>query len=380
MVQSCQAGSRGHLSIFQTMAGKRVRRNKTESLRLNGSAQSDSRYSRQILFSEIGAAGQQKISAATVAVVGLGALGSASGNALARAGIGRLILIDRDVLEWSNLQRQILYTEEDVQQALPKAVAAQRRLSAINSAIVVEAHAAELHAGSIHSLLAKTQVVIDATDNFETRFLINDFCVQQEIPWVYGSCVGSYGMSLTILPGRTPCFRCLVQELPEPGSTPGCDTVGLISSISAIISAVQVAEALKIVVGALEAVRPTLLFADLWHSSFQEIDLRKNWVKERCPVCCGTRFEYLNGAAVSAAVSLCGRNAVHVRPARSPTLGLNAIARRLPAAGVKLRNEYLLKFGEGDLEMTLFADGRAIISGTSDAGKARSFYARFVGL
>lgn len=347
---------------------------------MNRATQDHLRYSRQILFREIGEIGQQKISAASVAVVGLGALGSASASALSRCGIGRLILVDRDVLEWSNLQRQILYTEEDVRGSLPKAVAAQRRLTAINSEITVEAHASELHAGSIHAMLANARVVVDAADNFETRFLINDYCARHKIPWIYGSCVGSYGMSLTIMPGQTPCFRCLVQELPPPGSSPGCDTVGVISSISAVISGVQVAEALKIVVGALEAVRQTLLFVDLWHSSFQEIDLRKNWVKERCPVCSGTRLEYLEGGAGSTAISLCGRNAIHVRPAVPSELNLNTLANRLPASGIGLRNEYLLKFCEGDLEMTLFADGRAIISGTSEAGKARSFYARFVGL
>jgi adenylyltransferase/sulfurtransferase len=360
-----------------------------------------SRYSRQILFADIGEAGQKKISAATVAVVGLGALGSASANALARAGVGRLKLIDRDVLELFNLQRQILYTEEDVRQQLPKAVAAEKRLRAINAEISIEAYPTELHADSIHRLLADAQVVIDACDNFETRFLINDFCAKEKIPWVYGACVGSYGLSLTIVPGLTPCFRCLVENLPAPGSSPGCDTVGIIGPIASIISAVQVAEALKLLVGAEASLRRTLLIVEVWQNLFQEVDLRKRWAapggrRETCPVCSGREYEFLTGHSTSVAAALCGRRAVHLRPAQAGEmkLDLTALARQLapilaqhnnnpvsPASFSQLQcNEYLLKFSVDGFEITLFADGRAIVFGTDDVAKARSLYAQYVGL
>jgi adenylyltransferase/sulfurtransferase len=351
----------------------------------------DSRYSRQIFFAPIGAAGQKKIAAATVAIIGLGALGSASANALARAGVGRLKLIDRDVLELSNLQRQILYTEEDVRQQLPKAVAAQKRLAAINSEISIEAYPTELHADSIYRLLEKVQVLVDACDNFETRFLINDFCAKEKIPWVYGACVGSYGLALTVVPGVTPCFRCLVQNLPPPGSSPGCDTVGIINSISATIAAVQVAETLKLIVGAKESLRQKLLIVDIWQNMFQEIDLKKRWDPAACPVCSGREYEFLTGGSASTAAALCGRNAVHLRPPGEVKLNLKELERRLVPVLIQRgnatsghdkihHNEYLLKFTVDGLEMTLFADGRAIVHGTDEVAKARSLYAKYVGL
>jgi adenylyltransferase/sulfurtransferase len=330
------------------------------------------RYSRQILFPEIGETGQRKLADSTVAVVGCGALGSFHAEALARAGVGRLILVDRDYVEWSNLQRQWLYGEADAAEAMPKAAAAARRLAAVNSECRVEAVVADLTPANIEDVLEEAVLVLDGTDNFETRYLVNDYCVRQGVPWVYGGAVGSYGVTMPVLPGVTACFRCMYPDPPE-GVQPTCDTAGVLNVVTATVGALQVAAALRILVrGDAPSVLTTL---DLWTGTVRQIGLAER--DPECP-CCGRReFPHLEGAR-RAPISLCGRNAVQIHE-RSRPVNLQDLARTLAPLGVVRANEFALRFVVDPYEMTVFPDGRAIIKGTTDTGLARSLYSRYVG-
>jgi molybdopterin/thiamine biosynthesis adenylyltransferase len=329
------------------------------------------RYSRQILFREIGAEGQQRLLDSRVLLVGCGALGASHAEMLARAGVGKLRIVDRDFVENTNLQRQTLFSEDDAAERTPKAVAARKRIAAINSDIEVDAVIADVNHSNIESLIAGCDLVIDGTDNFQVRYLINDACVKLGVTWIYGAAVSSYGTTMTIIPGKTPCLQCIFDEMPDAGSAPTCDTAGVIMPVIATVSAVQVTEALKILVGDMASLHGSLMQFDLWANDRQRIRL-----DTPNPDCL---FDFLDTETPEFSAVLCGRNAVQIAPPRPVTLDLEQLADRLQFAAAVNQNEYLLRFMSGDLEMTLFRDGRAIVKGTDDVAAARSMYARFVG-
>jgi adenylyltransferase/sulfurtransferase len=337
-------------------------------------SQERERYSRQILFSGIGEEGQERLRAARVAVVGCGALGSFHAAALARAGVGTLVLIDRDYVETSNLQRQWLYEEADAAEGLPKAIAAQRALSRINSGVVVEAHVADLTASNIDDLLAGAALILDGTDNFETRYLINDYAVREGIPWVYGAAVGSYGLTMPVVPGATSCLKCIYPE-PPSGVQPTCETAGVLNAVTAVVAALQVGAALKILTGHAGDVARRITTIDVWSGVVRQIEQPAPGAA--CPACGERRFPHLD-VARRVPISLCGRNAVQIHERERP-LDLEALRAQLAPLGQVRANEFALRFFVPPYEMTIFPDGRAIIKGTTDAGLARSLYSRYVG-
>lgn len=332
------------------------------------------RYSRQILFSGIGETGQERLLRAHAAIIGCGALGSVQASTLARAGVGRVTIIDRDFVEPSNLQRQFLFEEEDAREGLPKAVAAERRLLRANSSVRVHGVVGDLTAANIEDLLCRVDVILDGTDNFETRYLINDFAVSRGIPWIYGGAVGSYGVTMTVLAGQTPCFRCVYPQ-PPGGAQPTCETAGVLNSITAVIASLQAADALKILSGRQDQVVPRILTFDIWSGTIRQIDLPAR--DPSCPACGERRFEYLTGER-KAPISLCGRNAVQIHET-ARAVDLPELRDRLLRLGEVRANEFALRFFPDPYEMTIFRDGRAIIKGTTDPGVARSLYARYVG-
>jgi adenylyltransferase/sulfurtransferase len=332
------------------------------------------RYLRQVLF--LGAEVQARLRGATALVVGCGALGCMSATLLARAGVGRLRLVDRDYVDRLNLHRQILYTEEDARRALPKAVAAAAHLAAANGEVAFEPHVADFTAGAAEALAAGVDCIVDGLDNFEGRFLLNDVAVKRGIPWVYGGAVAAYGLTMTILPGAGPCLRCVYEEAPPPGSSPTCDTVGVIAPVATAIASLQAAEALKILGGVPERVSRRLLSLDLWQGGLQEVRVSR---APACPCCGARRFDYLEGARAPHADSLCGRNAVQLAPAAAGPVDLGALAARLAPCGAVTRNDYLVRVRLDGCELTVFADGRAIVAGTDEPAVARGLYAKYVG-
>lgn len=337
-----------------------------------------SRYARQMRFAPLGRAGQEKLLASRALVVGCGALGAVIANTLARAGVGHLRIVDRDFLELNNLQRQVLYDEDDVAAGLPKAIAAKNRLAKINSEIEIDAVVGDVDHTNIERLLEGVDCLIDGTDNFETRFLLNDAAVKLGIPWIYGGCLGAEGQSLTILPGETPCLRCLMPEAPPPGSTPTCDSAGILATIIGVIASLEANEALKILSGHREAISRTWMVLDLWDNTVRQIKLNSAKVAD-CP-CCGRReFPWLSGERGSHTAILCGRNAVQLSfPGREP-VSLDDLAAKLAVVGQVTRNKYLVRATIGEHLLTVFPDGRAVIGGTEDIAAAKSLYAKFVG-
>lgn len=303
-------------------------------------------------------------------MIGCGALGSASASLLARAGVGHLRIIDRDVVEMDNLQRQILFDETDVRDRLPKAVAARNKLRLANSGIEIEAEVTDVTFGNAERIVRDVDLVIDGTDNFETRFVVNDACLKTRRPWIYGGCVGSHGMLLAIVPGRTACFRCLVGGVPDPAYTQTCDTAGIVSPASATVASLQAALALRYLVEGEADVR--LITVEVWPLRIDAFEVAPS---KGCPACAGD-YQFLQPGEGSFAVALCGRNAVQVSPPAGRTADLSAFERKLPGA---VRNDYLLHFTVEGHEITLFSDGRALIHGTSDAARARALYARYIG-
>jgi len=335
-------------------------------------AASRERYSRQILFPGIGEAGQEALLASHVAVAGCGALGSFHAAALARAGVGRLTLIDRDFVEPSNLHRQWLFEESDAAQSLPKAVAAARRIAAINSSIDVRGIVADITAANIGQLLEGARLILDGTDNFDARYLINDFAVSRGIPWVYGAAVGSYGISMPVIPGRTLCLRCLYPE-PPPGAQPTCETAGVLNVIVSVIASLQVADALKILCGSAEKLGGRLTTLDIWEGRIRQIEAPAR--DADCP-CCGRReFPYL-AETHRPPVTLCGRDAVQIHD-RDRKIDLADLRSRLEPLGEVRASEYVLRFRVPPYDLTLFPDGRAIVKGTADPAVARSLYAKY---
>lgn len=331
------------------------------------------RYSRQVLFSGIGQAGQQKLATARVAIVGCGATGSAMASLLARAGVGTIRIIDRDYVEASNLQRQVLFDESDAAESLPKAIAAARKIAAFNSHIVVEPQVADLEPENIEGLLQRTQLILDGTDNFETRYLINDFSVKSSVPWIYVAAVGSYATTLNIVPQQTACLACI---FPDPPSGPfeTCETAGILNSAGNLVASIAATEAVKLLVAARDQLRRTLLAFDVWQNQRSEVSAKR---RSDCRVCAQGCFLHLEGKG-RRHITLCGRNAVQIHE-HARAIDFPEISARLRVHGAVKHNEFVLKFWHDPYEITLFQDGRAIVKGTSDAAVARSLYARYVG-
>jgi molybdopterin-synthase adenylyltransferase len=337
------------------------------------------RYSRQMRFYGIGREGQRKLAEARVTLCGCGALGTVLANALVRAGVGHLRLIDRDFIETSNLQRQVLFDEHDVAENLPKAEAAARKLGAINSSVHVEPVVADVDRTNIVDLVKDADVILDGTDNFEIRYLINDVAVKLQKPWVYGGCIGSHGQTMTILPGETPCIRCVFEAAPAPGEAGTCETAGVLGPIVNIVASYQATEALKILTGRLEHINRELLYFDVWENTQRKIKIAPLLGKVNCPCCQQKRFEWLEGMHGSQTTSLCGRNAVQVSHRLVTRLNFEELARHLEVMGQVSYNRFLLKFNVESYEFTVFPDGRAIIKGTDEIDKARTLYARYIG-
>jgi len=338
----------------------------------------DDRYSRQILFSQIGAAGQRRLSTSHVLLVGCGALGASHAEMLARAGVGKLRIVDRDFVEFTNLQRQTLFKESDASERLPKAVAAKNRLAEINSGIEVEAIIADVNYSNVESLIEGCHLVLDGTDNFQVRYLLNDACVKHRTTWIYGAAVSSYGTAMTIIPGETPCLRCIFDEMPDAGSAPTCDTAGVIMPIIASVSAVQVTEALKILVGDFDSLHRSLMQFDVWANDRQRIKLGPP--NPDCKTCEQRIFQFLDADSQEFSAVLCGRNAVQIAPPAPVRLNLSEFANKLRRVFDVKENEYLVRFVSGENEITVFSDARAIIKGTDDTAVARALYAKYVGI
>jgi len=342
-------------------------------------AEQREKYSRQILFSGIGAEGQENLLAASAVLVGCGALGTVVASLLVRAGLGRLRIVDRDFVELSNLQRQTLFEEADAREALPKAVAAERRLRAINCDSGVEAIVTDLIPENAQELLGGFDLILDGTDNFETRLLLNDAAISLNIPWIYAAAVGSYGVTFTIRPGHTACLACLLEAREEPftlGTEDTCDTAGILNAAAGVIASIQAAEATKLLAGKPEALHERLVSCDVWTGKFQSVRTSRN---KDCRACGRRDFTYLNGNA-QPHVTMCGRDSVQIHQGNR-SLDLRELGRRLAhASAAEVRNNsFLLRFRVPPYEMTIFADGRAIVKGTQDPAVARSLYARFIG-
>jgi molybdopterin/thiamine biosynthesis adenylyltransferase len=338
------------------------------------SLEHDERYSRQILFRGIGAEGQRRLAEARVAIVGCGATGSAVASLLARSGVGSIRIIDRDYVEPSNLQRQTLFDESDARESLPKAVAAARRIAAFNSQIVVTPKVADVTPENIEELLEGAELVLDGTDNFETRYLVNDYAVSKGVPWIYAAAVGSYGVTLNVLPGDTACLACVFPDSPR-GTFETCETAGILNSAVNLVASIEASEALKLLVGATDRVRRTLLSFDVWMNERAEVQASKP--RPGCRACGERDFVHLAGEG-RAQITLCGRNSVQIHERRRP-VDFGEMNERLKPLGTVRHNDFVLKFWHEPYEMTLFPDGRAIIKGTTDTGVARSLYARYVG-
>jgi molybdopterin/thiamine biosynthesis adenylyltransferase len=334
------------------------------------------RYSRQELFNGIGSSGQQDLRSARILIVGCGALGSAQAESLGRAGVGSLRIVDRDFVETSNLQRQTMFTESDADQRLPKAVAAANHLREINSEVQVEPLVADVTHTNIERLITDCDLVLDGTDNFATRFLINDACVKHKVNWIYGAAVGSYGLTMTVRPHQTACLRCVFEEMPEAGG-PTCDTAGVIMPIINVVAAMQVTEAIKLITGQLDALHNSLLQFDVWQNQFRTVSAER---AEDCKTCGQEIFETLNAESAESAAILCGRDAIQISPSRPTTLNLASLAQRLRDLGEVKLNEYLLRFRTDKYELTIFKDARSIIRGTDQIAIARSLYAKFIGI
>ena len=344
---------------------------------MNAEAALNDRYSRQILFDGIGEEGQRKLLAARVLIVGCGALGTAHAEALCRAGVGRLRIVDRDFVEPSNLQRQTMFTESDADKRLPKAIAAANHLREINSEIEIEPHVADVNYSNIEQLIDGCDVVLDGTDNFATRYLINDACVKHETNWIYGAAVGSYGVTMTIRPHNTACLRCIFEEAPPAASAPTCDTAGVIMPIISIVSAVQVAEVFKLITGSLAELHESLMQFDVWRNEWRKIRIAAP--HPDCPTCGLGHFETLSPTTAETAAVLCGRDAIQISPSQPTTINFLLLAERLRAAGEVKFNEYLLRFKTGPFELTVFQDARSIVRGTDQIATARSLYAKYIG-
>jgi adenylyltransferase/sulfurtransferase len=335
------------------------------------------RYARQSIFPGIGDEGQRRLQRSRVALIGCGALGTVIANMLARAGVGFLRIVDRDYVELSNLQRQVLFDEQDARDGIPKATAAVERLQRVNSEVAYEAVVADFGPRNAEQLVQDVDLALDGADNLETRYVLNDVCVKLGRPWVYAAAVASYGALMPIVPGQTPCLRCVFPEQPEAGAVDTCDTAGVLGPMPGIIANLAAAEALKLLVGARDALSRGLTWIDCWHNVVQRTPIEEPIAD--CPCCQLRRFEFLERPAWKQAATLCGRDAVQVRPPAPVELDLAAVAARLTPLGEVRQSAHLVRLVVPPHELTIFRDGRAIVKGTSELGLARSLYARYVG-
>ncbi len=334
-----------------------------------------------MLIESIGVEGQRRLLESGVLLIGCGALGTVLANTLVRAGVGRLRICDRDFIERDNLQRQVLFDEDDLAANVPKAEAAAAKLRRANSDVTVEAVVADVHAENIELLAEGFPLILDGTDNFETRFLINDLCVKTACPWVYGAVIGTTGLCMTVMPNDTPCLRCIFEEPPPPEMNPTCDTAGVLATTVNVVASLQATEALKLLTGRVAEINRHLVSMDVWSGRFMNLNVQSAYQPGACKCCGRGEFEYLDGRRGSKTTTLCGRNAVQVNLRTAHPIRFDDISARLQpiAAGPIRRNAFLLRASIGEFELTLFADGRAIIQGTDDPEKARSIYAKYVG-
>lgn len=338
------------------------------------------RYARQWRYEPLGRSGQARLGEGRALICGCGALGSVIANTLARAGVGYLRIVDRDFLELNNLQRQVLFDEADVAARLPKAVAAATKLARINSEIEIEPLVADVDHRNILKLADSVDVILDGTDNFETRMLLNDAALRLDIPWIYGGCIGAEGQTMTVIPHQTACLRCVMREPPAPGETPTCDTAGILGSIVNVVASMQAAEAIKILSGNSDAIQTGLTIIDLWDNRLRQIGTQSIQSQEDCPACSGREAPWLQGDRGSQTAVLCGRNAVQLRSLEGQSLDLEYLAKKLAERGEVVQNKFLLRFTMEKFEFTIFPDGRAIVGGTDDIAEARTAFARFVGV
>ena len=334
---------------------------------------SNDRYSRQILLEKIEKSGQERLLKSHVVIIGCGALGTTIANNLARSGIGHIKIVDRDLVELNNLQRQNLFDESDV--GLPKASTAAKKLKKINSEIKIDYIADDVNHENIEDIIKNTDLVLDGTDNMLTRFLINDACVKNTIPWVYGGAIETHGMTMNIIPKKTPCFRCIIQNLPDVASLPTCDTVGVLNTIPGIIGCIQSTEALKILLG--RDVNKDLLIYDVWNHDFHAMKIKR---KNDCECCGKHNFEFLNAKKKETMISLCGSGAIQITPAKTTKISFDELGKKLQKLGDVYIHDVVLRFRIPDYEFNIFKNGRAIIIGTNDKKIAKSLYAKYIGL
>jgi len=336
------------------------------------------RYQRQARFAPLGEEGQQKLMAGRVLVCGCGALGSVVADTLVRAGVGFVRIVDRDFVELSNLHRQVLFDERDAAAQLPKAVAAAQRLAHINSSVQIEPHVADLNSTNIRSLADDVQVIVDGTDNFETRFLVNDYAIETETPWVFGGCVGAEGQTLAIVPGETPCLACIMPEPPPAAAMPTCETTGVLAPIVNVIASLQAMETIKLLSGNRDQLNPALTIVDLWNNQIRSIGVSAGRT-ENCPACGERNLDWLAGRRGSSVTRLCGRNSVQISPTSAEPVNLSLLAEKLRRAGPVVANDFLVRLEIEDYLLTIFADGRTIVGGTDDPAVARTVHAKYVG-
>jgi len=333
------------------------------------------RYIRQITFEELGKQGQEKLLSSKVLLVGAGALGSAIAMSIVRSGIGNLIIVDQDIPEPVNLHRQFLYDEDDIKEKIPKAIIASRKLSKMNSQCKIQPVVAELRPENIEKIATGVELIIDGTDNLQTRYLLNDFAVKNNIPWIYGAVIGASGMMMSIIPGKTACLRCVFPDPPPAGQLPSCETEGVLNPAPMLIASLEVIEAMKIIIGS-DKVQTGLTNIDLWQHTFSTLETKRN---PHCPACAQKKYEFLEQRKTDFSTSLCGRNAVQISPAQNANLDLQALKQRLEKIGKVIFNGYLLEAELENLKLIVFPDARAIIQGTTDETRARSLYNRYLG-
>jgi len=313
-----------------------------------------------------------------VAIIGCGALGTVIADGLVRAGVGKVRIVDRDSIELNNLQRQVLFDEEDIAKGLPKAVAAVEKLKKVNSQVRLEPVVADVNPDNVERLISDVDLVLDGTDNFEVRYLINDACVKHDLPWVYAAVIAAYGMTLAIIPHRTPCFRCFLPRMPLPGSMPTCDTVGVLGSAVNVVASLALTEGLKILAGKDEELHGKLIYADVWEGTAKQLDVSQGTAV--CPTCSQGKFEFLEAKQGSSLTRLCGRDAVQISVRGEDKVSFSDLAKRLNPVGELSFNDYMLRFRVNSYELTVFPNGRTIVKGTPNEAVARTLFARYIGL
>ncbi len=333
------------------------------------------RYQKQVILEQIGQKGQKKLSQSSVLVAGCGGLGCIIADFLVRAGVGKITLVDRDVVELDNLHRQILFDEDDAEKAIPKALAASEKLKKANSGVDIEAEVADISPANVEKIIRNADLVLDGTDNFETRFLLNDACLKKGIPWVYGGVVATRGMCLAVIPGKTPCLRCFLSEPPPPGEVPTCETVGVLGPAVAVIASLEVSEAMKILMGKKDELLEGMVNFDIWTGDWALFQIKKN---TECPACSQGDYQYLRKGIARTTV-ICGENAVQVTPLKKVKVSFPELTERLAAAGKVHQTKHVVRFEVPPFEFLIFSDGRTIIKGTSDEAEARKAFSRYLG-